>query len=258
MKSFQDKLILITGASSGIGRKTAEDLASQGARLLLVARRREKLAALAERIADSGAGAQALPCDLADRTSRESLIAEITSQYGTPDILINNAGYGNYRLFIRETPSEIDRMMEVNYSAAAHLMSAFLPAMIERGSGAVVNVSSGAGKVAIPQMAIYCATKFALCALTEAVSYELEGTGVTIHLINPGPVETEFFTAGVWEGSRNQKKASPAQVSHSIQKAILTNRLISYVPPKRGLMVYAFNLLGPLGRRVMRLRARVK
>ena len=258
MKSFQDKLTLITGASSGIGRKTAEDLAALGTRLLLVARRGDELNALAAQISHSGGWAQALPCDLANRTSREKLIDEIISQHGAPDILINNAGYGNYRLFIKETPAEIDRMMEVNYNTAAHLMSAFLPAMIDRGSGAVVNVSSGAGKVAIPSMAIYCATKFALCALTEAVDYELDGTGVTIHLVNPGPVETAFFDAGVWEGKRSQKKANPAQVSQSIQKAILENRLTSYVPPKRGLMVYAFNLLGPLGRRIMRLRTRIK
>ena len=256
MESFKRKIILVTGASSGIGRQTALDFASQGAQMLLVARREGLLKEIAEEIESTGAGAHIFPCDLSSINSRERLITDVQSRHDTPDILINNAGYGNYRPFIEESPQEIARMMEVNYTAAAHLMSAFLPGMIERGSGAVVNVSSGAGKVALPFMGTYCAAKFALCALTESISYELEQTGVTIHLVNPGPVQTEFFDAGAWEGKRPEKKASASQVSRIIQEAILKNRLISYVPPKRGLMVYAFNLLGPISRWAIRRKYR--
>lgn len=256
MNPFAGKLTLITGASSGIGRQTALDFAARGAHLILVARREELLNQVAEEIRVSGGQAHVLPCDLADAHARNQLIADISSRRSPPDILINNAGYGNYRPFIKETPSDIARMMEVNYHAPAHLMSAFLPAMIERGSGAVVNVSSGAGKVALPFMAIYCAAKFALCALTEAVSYELAGTGVTIHLINPGPVDTDFFRAGAWEGKPSRKKATPRRVSQAVQDAIRHHRLISYVPPRRGLMVYAFNLLGPIGRLAVRRKYR--
>lgn len=252
MKSFRDKLTLITGASSGVGRQIARDIAAQGARLLLVARRRERLESLAEEIRSHGGQAHPLVCDLSLPNSRHELVTRVTSEYGTPDILINNAGYGNYRPFLKETPADIARMMEVNYNAPAHLMAAFLPAMAQRGSGAVVNVSSGAGKVALPFMSIYCATKFALCALTEAVASEMAGTGISIHLINPGPIETEFFDAGVWEGKKDQRKSSPTRVSQAIQKAILSNRLISYVPAKRGLLVYVYNLLGPVGRMVVR------
>jgi short-subunit dehydrogenase len=197
-----------------------------------------------------------MPCDLADRQPRSAFIETIKQNHGIPDIIINNAGYGNYRSFLDETSDDVAQMMEVNYQAAAHLMSAFLPSMVERGSGAVVNVSSGAGKIALPFMATYCATKFALCALTEAVAYEMEGTSVTLHLVNPGPVETEFFNAGTWQGRMPERKATAAEVSKAIQDAILKNRRISYVPGKRGLMVYIFNLLGPLGRIVMRRKMR--
>ena len=219
---------------------------------MLTARREKLLSKLAGEVQSKGGQASIIPCDLSDRNSRNDLINKLLSNQTIPDILINNAGYGNYRLFIKELPDEIARIMEVNYNAAAHLMSALLPSMVERGSGAIVNVSSGAGRIALPFMASYCATKFALCALTEAVSYELKGSGVTIHLVNPGPVDTEFFDAGIWEGQRPNKKASASQVSNVIQKAILRNRPVSYVPPKRGLLIYAFNILGPIGRWVMR------
>ncbi|TKJ37597.1 hypothetical protein CEE37_13875 [candidate division LCP-89 bacterium B3_LCP] len=251
MYRFSNKTVLVTGASSGIGRQTALDLSSKGARLLLCARRENLLQELADQIKSSGNHAEIIPCDLTIQESRDKLIGKVTSLCGCPDVIINNAGYGNYRSFADESPADIARMMELNYMAAAHIMSAFINPMLQRRSGVIVNVSSGAGKVAIPFMASYCATKFALCALTEAVSYEIRGSGVTIHLINPGPVKTEFFNAGVWEGDHPVKLASAEQVSRTIQDAIHKNRLISYVPPKRGLMVYAYNLLDPLARKIM-------
>jgi hypothetical protein len=252
LKNFHNKRILITGASSGIGWRTALDFAEESARLFLTARRQDRLQKLARLIAESNGTAEIFPCDLADFNARKSLIARILERFGGLDLLVNNAGYGNFRPFLQEKPQDIARMMEVNYTAAAHLMNAFLPGMIEQGFGAVVNVSSGAGKVAIPMMALYSASKFALCALTEAVAYELEGSNVSIHLINPGPVDTEFFRAGVWQGKTPQRTASPAQVSRAIRRAVINNRLISYVPPSRGWMVYFFNLLGSAGRWVMR------
>ncbi|MFH1862443.1 MAG: SDR family oxidoreductase [bacterium] len=251
MKSFQGKRVLITGASSGIGWQTALDFASEGAPLLLVARRQQRLLELAQEIRQKGAQAEVFVCDLSDYEARIGLIEEIKAQIGVPDVLINNAGFGNFRPFVREPFAEIVRMMRLNYEAAAHLMAAFLPEMIQRGSGAVVNISSGAGKVALPGMAAYCASKFALCALTESVYYETQNTGVSVHLINPGPVETEFFGAGVWDGRPPLKKATAQQVSEAIQKAILRNRFETYVPGLRRYIAYAFNVLKPLGRWVM-------
>ncbi|MCX6639481.1 MAG: SDR family oxidoreductase [bacterium] len=256
MTSFEGKLVLITGASSGIGRQLAFDFAARGARPVLVARRGDRLRLIAAEIRQRGSWAGVISCDLAVASQRQSLIEQVDTEFGTPDILINNAGFGHYRLFVRENPAEISRTLEVNYTAPAHLMSAFLPGMIKKGSGAIVNISSGAGKVALPFMASYCASKFALCALTEAVSYELSGSGVTVHLVNPGPVDSEFFAAGVWEGSKPHKLVSPQQVSDIVQSSILKDRLIAYCPPTRGLMVYVFNLLGPLGRWAVRRKYR--
>lgn len=255
VKSFANKLVLITGASSGIGWQAALDFASEGARLLLVARREDRLKSLVEKIHLKSGEAEVLPCDLSDPWSRDRLVTNIVSRFTSPDILINCAGYGNYRSFLQESPPEIARMMQVNYIAAAHLIATFLPEMVKRGSGSMVNISSGAGKVATPFMAPYCASKFALCALTESLSYELKGTGVTIHLVNPGPVDTEFFDAGVWKGRQSQKKASARQVSKAIRTAILKDRLMTYVPASRRLLVYGFNLLGPAGRWVLQRRA---
>ncbi len=249
---FKDKLVLITGASAGIGRRTAVDFAAQGANLIITARRGDLLRKTADEVQKHGREAYVLPCDLADQKDRDRFITTVKTHYGTPDILINNAGYGNYRAFLKESQGEISRMMEVNYQAPAHLMNAFLGDMVGRGSGAVVNVSSGAGRVALPYMAIYCATKFALCALTESVAYELEGTGVNIHLVNPGPVDTGFFQAGVFEGDPPTRKATAEQVSNVIREAIINNRAVSYVPRNRGIKVYLFNLLGSLGKLMVR------
>ena len=254
LSDFREKLILITGASAGVGWQAARDFAAQGARLMLAARRRDRLENLAREIHSQGAQAEALPCDLSDPWSRDRLITGLLTRNLIPDILINNAGYANSRPFVKETPADVARMMAVNYQAAADLMSAFLPEMIRRGSGAIVNVASTAGRVAMPNLAAYCASKFALCALTEAVSYELAGSGVTIHLVNPGPIDTEFFDAGVWEGLKSRRMASASDVSRAMQDAILHQRLITTVPASRSLLVYLFNVLGPIGRWAVRRR----
>jgi len=237
--------------SSGIGKQAALDFAARGARLFLTARRGQRLQSLVEQIHTNGGNASIHPCDLSDASQRDGLIASIRRQAEAPDILINNAGYGNFRPFTQENPEEIQRMTQVNYLAAAHLMSAFLDDMLKRGSGAVVNISSGAGRVVIPGMGIYCATKFALCALTQAAYYETFGRGVSVHLINPGPVETEFFDAGEWKGPRHQKTAKPSDVTAAIFNALESGRFEVFVPSKRGWMAYVFNLLGPLGHKVM-------
>ncbi|MBU0517362.1 SDR family NAD(P)-dependent oxidoreductase [bacterium] len=251
MNPFLNKLVLITGASAGIGRQTALDFADEGAKLLLAARRSRELAETADEASLRNAQVFTFQCDLSDRTARDRLIEQVITSHGIPDILINNAGFGNYQLFTEESIADVYRMMEVNYLAAAHLIHAFLPEMLKRNSGSIVNVSSGAGKVAMPNMASYCATKFALCALTESIAYELHKTGVTIHCVNPGPTETEFFQAGIWKGTLPRRKAGAADVSLAIRDAIFKDKLYSYVPPKRGLMAVVFHLLGPYGRKVL-------
>ena len=237
-----------------MGRQTARDLAAQGARLLLTARRQDRLESLVQEFRSRGVQAEALPCDLSDPWSRDRLITGLLTRKLFPDILINNAGYGNFRPFVKETPADVARVMAVNYQAASDLMSAFLPEMIRRDSGAIVNVASTAGRVAVPNLAAYGASKFALCALTEAVGYELAGSGVGVHLVNPGPIDTEFFDAGIWEGPKSRRMASASDVSKAIQNAILHQRFITTVPTSRSLLVYLFNVLGPIGRWAVRRR----
>jgi short-subunit dehydrogenase len=193
--------VLITGASSGIGSELARLLAARGHNIALAARRRERLDELANELrARHGVEAEVHECDLADDGARGRLIDSL--QQGPKHVagLCNNAGYGSFgRFWELPRDSEAD-MVRVNVLALVELTHAFLPAMVERGSGAVLEVGSLAGYQPLPTNATYAATKAFVQSFSEAVSAELRGTGVSLTVLCPGPVSTEFGeVAGVGE-----------------------------------------------------------
>ena len=187
---------LITGASSGIGEEFARQLAARGHGVFLVARRGDRLRKLAEDIErDYGVRADVAACDLADPSERRDLPELVATAGLDVDVLVNNAGFTTVG-DVHENPDRQLGMVRVNVEALVDLTTRWLPGMVERGRGAVIQVASVAGFQPIPVQAVYAATKAFVLSFSEATSAELKGTGVTMTALCPGPVSTEFTEAG--------------------------------------------------------------
>jgi short-subunit dehydrogenase len=197
--STPDLRALVTGASSGIGAAFARALRSRGERLILVARRRDRLEALAHELGGE-AHVLVVPLDLKQPDSAERLKQVVESQGLAVDLLVNNAGLGHTGPFVDERPEVIRAMLDVNVRAVVELCHAFLPAMRQRGRGAVINVASNAAFQPVPFLTVYAATKAFVLSLSEGLSEELRGSGVRVQVLCPGTTATEFFeVAGAGE-----------------------------------------------------------
>jgi len=186
-------VLLVTGASSGIGEATARLFAKQGYRVVLAARRRERLETLAEEI--RGKGEEALPiiADVADLRQIEQLVATTLSHYGKIDILFNNAGIGRLNWLENLDPlADIEAQIRVNFLGLVHTTRAVLPHMIARRSGHIINMASMAGYLATPTYTIYAASKFAVRGFSDALRREVGVYGIHVSGVYPGGVNTEF------------------------------------------------------------------
>jgi short-subunit dehydrogenase len=193
MTIWKDKLAVVTGASSGIGEATAKRLAHAGMRVVLVARRRERLETLAEQIRMNGGTACILTADLTCEADRERLCQEA----GTADVLVNNAGLGWYGYGDEMTWKTAREMLQVNIEAVVHLSLAFLSRMRQRNTGHIINIGSISGSLPSQGIALYGATKSFLDNFTTALHRELAGTRVHISVVRAGPVRTEFGEAAL-------------------------------------------------------------
>jgi short-subunit dehydrogenase len=183
---------VITGASSGIGAEIARELSRRGHELVLVARSADKLQALADELPTT---AHVVPADLADREARAGLLGELESRGVTPQILVNNAGFSTLGPVHRSDPGRELGLVEVDVAAVVDLCSRFLPGMVERGSGALLNVASTAAFQPLPGQAAYGAAKAFVLSYTRSLTAELKGSGVTATVLCPGPVDTGFGEA---------------------------------------------------------------
>lgn len=195
-----DRTALVTGASSGIGAEIARELVRRGHGVTLVARRADRLDALAAELREQGVRAEVLPADLADRAARAELPGRIDALGVTVDILVNNAGLSTVGPVARSDPAAEINMVEVDVVAVVDLCSRFLPGMVERGRGAVLNVASTAAFQPLPGQAGYAAGKAFVLSYTRSLSGELRGTGVTATALCPGPVKTEFSDVAGFTG----------------------------------------------------------
>jgi short-subunit dehydrogenase len=193
LKSYRGITSLVTGASSGIGRLLALRLADGGARVALVARREAELGRVAEKIRDAGGSALPVVCDVADRDQAFAAAARVLEEYGSVDLLINNAGYGHHRRFIDWAIDDMERVMRVNYFGSLYFTKALLPQMISRRRGWVVFMASAAGKIAPADETAYAASKHAMVGLASALSLEVEDAGVHVLTVCPGAIRTPFF-----------------------------------------------------------------
>lgn len=191
MSEIQDKVVIITGASSGLGEATAQRLAKNGARLVLGARREERLKELVASIEAQGGTATYRTTDVTDRGQVEALAETAREAYGRIDVLINNAGLMPLSPLDELQVEEWDKMVDVNIKGVLYGIAAVLPTMREQKSGHVINLSSVAGHVVFPAAAVYCATKFAVKALSEGLRMESNGE-IRATNISPGAVATEL------------------------------------------------------------------
>ncbi|HKJ10918.1 MAG TPA: SDR family oxidoreductase [Ornithinimicrobium sp.] len=184
---------LVTGASSGIGEALAVELARKGCRLVLTARRQVALDALAERLRDEhGVEVNVVTADLAAPDGVDSLVAELHTRGLVVDVLVNNAGFGDFDPLAEAEGSKLHDMLAVNVTALTMLTRALLPGMLRRAHGTVLNVASTAAFVPGPGMAVYYASKAYVLSFSEALAEEVRGTGVRVTALCPGPVATEF------------------------------------------------------------------
>ena len=224
--NIQDKVIVITGASSGLGEATAQHLSTLGAIVVLGARRVERIEALAHELNTAGAQALALQTDVTDAAQVQALVDAAISKYGRVDVMLNNAGLMPHSPLERLKIEDWDRMIDVNIKGVMYGIAAVLPHMIERRSGHIINVSSVAGHKVRPGSVVYSATKHAVRVISEGLRQEVKAHGLRTTIISPGAVDTELpnsiTEADVAEGVRKfyEIAISPTSFARAVAYAI--------------------------------------
>jgi short-subunit dehydrogenase len=215
---LKNKVVLISGASRGIGAEVARQAVGRGARVGLLARSGADLARLQAELGSSAASATA---DVLDVEQLQTAVASVADALGPIDVVVANAGIGLYGTFLDAKVEDLARVMETNYLGTVHLLKAVLPAMVERRQGHVAIVGSIAGRIGSPFEAGYSASKFAQTALAEALSVELAPHGIGVSLVSPGPVSTSFFEARGHAYDRPRPKpATAAKAAQVILDAV--------------------------------------
>ncbi len=241
---FADKIVLVTGASSGIGRALACRFAREGARLVLVARREDRLRRLAAELNKTGstAGATVIVADLAETGACERVAAEV----GDVDVLINNAGLGTYGRFAEQDFDEMRRMMELNMTALARLTHLLIPGMIERRSGWVLNVASMAAFQPMPYMSAYAASKSYVLEFSRSLREEVRRRGVLVTCLCPGMTRTEFFDHadyGKLRSGIDRMSADPAWVANCAYRSLLSGKAVCIPGLRNRLSIHVQRLL---------------
>ena len=189
MRRVRGKVVVLTGASAGIGRETAVRLARRGATVVAAARDLTRL----EQLASSSPGVEPVRCDVSVAADRSALVSSVLERHGRIDALVNNAGIG-WESAVAEMPlAKVEELYAVNVVGLVDLTRLVLPSMLAARSGDVVNVASMAGYVAFPPYSVYCSTKHAVVGFTDGLRREVRLGGVRAHLILPGPIRTEFI-----------------------------------------------------------------
>ncbi len=232
---WQGKLALITGASSGIGAATAHELARHGLKVVLVARRRERLEEVALNIKQAGGQAEIIPADLTLEADRQRVFDEVAQKHGSADVLVNNAGLGWYGYFTDMTWQTAREILQVNIAATVQFTMLFLNRMRDRNCGHIINVGSISGGLPSQGIAIYGATKSFLDNFTTALYRELSGTRLRVSVVRAGPVRTEFCeTAAIRQGGMNlpteNTGVSAEVVAQRIWGLLRWPRRVIYVP----------------------------
>ena len=190
---FKNKVVLITGASSGIGKQTAIEFAKLGSSIILVARRKNKLEQVENELKQFNVNTLVCVCDVSKKDQVDELSKIVLQKFDSVDILVNNAGFAIYGSVSDLSINEIESQMETNYFGMIYCVKNFLPLMLKKKSGHIVNVASVGASFSVPGVSSYCATKFAMLGFSEGLKHELYGTGVGLTVVSPIMVRTPLF-----------------------------------------------------------------
>lgn len=231
---MRGQTVIITGASSGLGRLTALYLAQAGANVVLAARSAEELDLLAQEVRALNVQALPIATDVTRDADVERLVAQSLDHFGRIDVLLNNAGYGIFEALEDADFRHIEGMLGVNYLGAIRCTQAVLPVMRRQNSGHIVSIASVAGLVSTPRMAAYSASKFALTAAMEALQVELLGTPIRCSIICPGPINTPFFQRANYQAMTRLGRAfgmlDPDDVAQKIAHTVAHPKMLRVIP----------------------------
>jgi uncharacterized protein len=235
INKFEGKIVLVTGASSGIGRQVSLDFSGHGAQsIILVARSRSKLEDLEKTISRKfNIKTIIYPCDVSKKSEVEQMGREILDKCGHVDILVNNAGFGLYGKVQNQSIEQIESVTFTNYLGVVYCTKVFLDSMIARKSGHIVNLASVAASFGVAGLSAYCASKYAVLGFSESLSQELHGTGVGLTVVSPMGVKTNFFNNSSFGGRipyYNGFMLKTNTVSNAVLAAANSHRLEIIVP----------------------------
>jgi len=238
------KVVLITGATSGIGAETARLLAAKGAIPVLTGRRTEQLLNVSSSLGDSKHGYYEM--DVRSAEQIEAVTRQTVETFGRIDVLLNNAGFGQFARFEDMPTEDFFAMMDTNYLGVVRCTKAVLPIMREQGTGHIVNVASMAGKLSTAKASAYAATKHAVLGLTNSLRFELAADGIAVSAVNPGPIDTPFLQqadpGGSYKESVRGYMLRPAQVAEAIVKVIKRRTAEVDLPLSAGLGIRLYSM----------------
>lgn len=258
MKRFDSKTVIITGASAGIGAATAHLFAREGANLVLVARSTGPLDDMV-RALEGQCASMAVPMDVSEAGAAEALLEQARSRFGAVHVLVNNAGFNCRGAVEEHTAEDLARVVDVNLRAPVVLSRLALPYLRRAGGGAIINVASIAGYIPLADEAVYSATKFGLRAFSRALAEELAGSGITVSLVSPGPVDTGFLMDEmdhVPDLVFSQPMSTAEQVAERIIECALDGRVERALPRASGYLATMGYLLPGLRRALVPLLER--
>lgn len=242
--SYAGSVAIVTGASSGIGAAIARDLASRGTTVVAAARRADLLEAVAADCRRTAPASEAIPCDVGERDQVETLVRDALIAHGRVDVLVNNAGIPMRVHATRLEPEQVELVMRINFFGAAWATLAVLPSMLGRRSGHIVNISSAAGRIPSPREAAYTASKHAMAGWSEVLAADLHGTGVSVHLINPGPIRTEIWDKITEPAAFAGKFYPPERIADAVRDCLERDRFERWFPRSIASLQYV-KLLAP-------------
>lgn len=247
-REIKNSRAIVTGASSGIGRETALELARNGADVAVVARREDRLRQLVEQITVMGRKVEPIVGDITDPKTRQRALDTVRDKFGGLDILMNNAGVGAMGLFADADPERVRRVMEVNFFALVEMTRSALPLLKQGNRPIIVNTSSILGHRGVPYSSEYSASKFAVQGFSESIRAEFAPMGIDVLVVSPGTTETEFFDRVIERTAEpkwpEHKPISPARVAVAIVRAIRAGKH-EIIPYHWGRVLCWMNRLSP-------------